>query len=162
MIIKQIKKAYKSQKESAAKRGIEWQFTVEEWTAWWGDDFALRGRGRGRLVMARHGDIGPYHPDNVFKCLFEENARMVDRSKSNHKRSMTLTGRVVSDETRQKQREAQLGKTLSLATREKISSSCLGRTAPNKGKKMGEAFSQQLRDAWTHRKLIKEAEQCRI
>ena len=58
---------YWMQKVSADKRNIEWQFTFEEWYGWWGEDFDLRGCKKGQLVMARKNDLGPYHPDNVYK-----------------------------------------------------------------------------------------------
>lgn len=68
--------AFNIQKYHATKyRNIEWHFTFEEWLAWWGDDIVNRGQGKGKLVMARHGDTGPYHPNNVRKCLHEDNAR---------------------------------------------------------------------------------------
>jgi hypothetical protein len=54
-------------------RGIEWQFTYESWVAWWGDDIDRRGPNSGQLVMSRHGDTGPYHPDNVSKKTCNEN-----------------------------------------------------------------------------------------
>ena len=101
--------AYHDQKAAAKKRGIEWQFTYTVWLEWWGDDFASRGKGRGKLCMARKNDTGPYHPDNVFKCLYEENTRIFDRSPSNHKRSATLRAHFDSsagDISRQKMRDA--------------------------------------------------------
>jgi len=70
-----IRDKFRNQRKSAAVRGIEWQFTYEEWLAWWGEDFVNRGRYRGQLVMARINDTGPYHPDNVFKCKAEDNTR---------------------------------------------------------------------------------------
>ena len=59
----------------AKKRGIEWQFTYDEWVDWWGDDIHKRGPYRGQLVMARYNDTGPYHPDNVFKTTCSQNVR---------------------------------------------------------------------------------------
>ena len=66
--------AYNMQRIFAGYRNIEWHFTFEEWLAWWGDDIVNRGRTKGKLVMARHGDTGPYHPDNVRKACQEVNA----------------------------------------------------------------------------------------
>lgn len=68
------KPAYNCQKYSAYIRGIDWQFTYETWRNWWGDDIINRGRGRGKLVMARYGDKGPYHPDNVQKITLSQNS----------------------------------------------------------------------------------------
>jgi hypothetical protein len=68
---------YHQQKSSAAKRdrearakglpGIEWLFTFERWWAVWeaSGKWEQRGCRRGEYVMARHGDTGPYAPDNV-------------------------------------------------------------------------------------------------
>ena len=61
------------QRNRAKRRGIEWHFTFEEWVAWWGDDIDKRGNSKDSLVMARTGDIGPYHPDNVRKATVSEN-----------------------------------------------------------------------------------------
>lgn len=66
--------AYKNQKWLAKNyRNIEWHFTYESWLAWWGDDIVNRGKGKDKLVMARYGDQGPYHPDNVRKATHGEN-----------------------------------------------------------------------------------------
>ena len=65
---------YKSQENMAATRGIEWQFDFETWVDWWGKDISKRGRSADSLVMARIGDQGPYHPENVEKLTFKENA----------------------------------------------------------------------------------------
>ncbi len=65
--------AYLGQRQCAKQRGIEWLFDFATWVAWWGEDFALRGKKSNELVMARHGDIGPYHPDNVIKMPAGQN-----------------------------------------------------------------------------------------
>ena len=70
-----LRSAYLDQKNNAEKRGIEFLFSFEEWVDWWGDDIDRRGNQWNRLVMARHGDSGPYHPDNVKKLSMEENSR---------------------------------------------------------------------------------------
>jgi len=67
------RKQYSFQKCTAKYRGIDWQFTYESWIDWWGDDITKRGRKHGCFVMARNGDIGPYHPDNVRKITHGEN-----------------------------------------------------------------------------------------
>lgn len=68
-----LSQKYLIQKHHAGKRGIDWQFTLESWIAWWGDDIVNRGRKSGQLVMARIGDIGPYHPDNCVKKTCNDN-----------------------------------------------------------------------------------------
>lgn len=67
------RRMYQSQKLSASKRNIEWCFTYESWLDWWGDDIINRGCRKGQLVMARHNDVGPYHPNNVRKATSSEN-----------------------------------------------------------------------------------------
>lgn len=57
----------------AKERNIDWQFTYDTWEAWWGEDIAKRGPYKGQLVMARNGDVGAYHPDNVHKATSIDN-----------------------------------------------------------------------------------------
>ncbi len=61
----------------AKRRGILFQFSFEEWWAWWQVDnrWEHRGPRKGQYCMARRGDAGPYHPDNVYCATNEENAR---------------------------------------------------------------------------------------
>ena len=93
-----LKHKYQMQKNNAIIRNIEWQFTFESWLAWWGDDIVNRGRKTGQLVMARNGDIGPYHPDNVRKATCGENC-----SEGN-------SGKMISIETRKKISQSSQGK----------------------------------------------------
>lgn len=72
---KEIQRRYASQKANAKRRGIEWQFTLETWVLFWGDDLKRRGAGHDRLCMQRFGDVGPYHPDNVKKGYPLQNAK---------------------------------------------------------------------------------------
>jgi len=81
-----LKQKYGEQKNRAIRRNIEWHFTFEEWVAWWGDDIDKRGRSKDSLVMARHNDIGPYHPDNVRKATVTEN---VNESNSRYMHKVT-------------------------------------------------------------------------
>src|SRR5512139_670119 len=72
------REAYNDQKKSALKRGVDWQFTFQQWEAWWltnlGPDwFKMRGHKTGQYVMARKGDVGPYSPSNVWCALVEDN-----------------------------------------------------------------------------------------
>jgi len=71
--------AYHSQKARAKQRNIEWHFTIQTWTEWWGDDFYKRGRSKDSLCMARIGDVGAYHQDNVFKSTFSNNAKTINK-----------------------------------------------------------------------------------
>ena len=61
------------QRNDAGCRGIEWQFDFDTWLEWWGDD--IKDRGVGKLCMARFKDQGPYHPDNVYKATWSQNAK---------------------------------------------------------------------------------------
>jgi len=70
-----LKNKYHTQHTGARNRGIDWHFTFESWLEWWGDDIEKRGNKSGQLVMARNGDTGPYHPDNVRKITCNENHR---------------------------------------------------------------------------------------
>ena len=75
---------YHEQKNRSIRHGIEWHFTYESWIDWWGDDIERRGISKDSLVMARTGDIGPYHPDNVRKATVHENS-MERNSRYMHK-----------------------------------------------------------------------------
>src|SRR5215831_5269660 len=65
---------YIDQLKNARGRGIPFLFTYKQWLRWWeanlGPDwFDKRGAKHGQYVMARYGDVGPYHPTNVY-CDF--------------------------------------------------------------------------------------------
>ena len=59
----------------AKLRKIAWEFTYESWWEVWESSgkWEQRGRGKGKYVMSRIGDIGPYSPSNVFIQLNELN-----------------------------------------------------------------------------------------
>jgi hypothetical protein len=65
--------AYLDQKRNAGPRGIEWRFTLPEWWAVWLESGKFDQRGRAGYVMARHGDSGPYSPENVYICTAGQN-----------------------------------------------------------------------------------------
>ena len=73
--------AWKSQRHSAGKRGIEFWFTLLQWHWWWRDALlslgpdAKRGRRKGQFVMARIGDQGAYEAGNVYAATPKQNAR---------------------------------------------------------------------------------------
>lgn len=92
-------KAYTQHKSNAKMRGIDFLFTFEQWRDWWiaTGKWELRGRGRGKYCMRRHGDIGAYSIDNVFCGTNEENVRDGN------------LGKTVSQETRGKIAEALRG-----------------------------------------------------
>jgi len=146
------KQKYLDHKYNANKRGIDFHFTYEEWIQWWGDDILKRGHCKGNLVMSRYGDVGPYHPDNVFKNTQEQNisdghkgktlseetkAKMSAARKgrpgkpqseeTKAKKSAALKGRPRSDETKAKISEASKGRTHSEETKAKIGAARKGR-----------------------------------
>lgn len=68
---------YRDQMRNAAVRGIEWEITFPEWMSVWRDSghFSERGRGVGRYVMGRTGDVGPYAIGNVYITECGDNIR---------------------------------------------------------------------------------------
>ena len=66
---------YARQKAMAKVREIDWQLTFEEWWNIWEQSgkYEQRGRGRGKYVMSRKGDTGPYAVNNVYIQLHETN-----------------------------------------------------------------------------------------
>lgn len=69
-------KAFVGQRNNAKVRGIGWELSYFEWLQIWIDSgkFKMRGRGQGRYVMSRVGDLGPYKLGNVFIDEFSKNA----------------------------------------------------------------------------------------
>lgn len=65
--------AYVRQRSNAAARFIGWEFNLSTWWAVW--NASGRWDERGLYVMARHGDQGPYSPENVRICNRAENSR---------------------------------------------------------------------------------------
>jgi len=68
-----MKQAYGQQKRNAKMRGIEFDFTYQEWCDWWllqlGTNWPKRrGCKKDQYVMARYYDDGPYAAHNV-KCI---------------------------------------------------------------------------------------------
>ena len=66
--------------QAKKQRGIEFNFTYEEWVAWWikhlGPNwFEKRGNCAGQYVMARKGDEGPYSVENVRCITCEQNSK---------------------------------------------------------------------------------------
>lgn len=76
-----IKRAFVRHKNRAVARKIDFYFTFERWIKWWEDQlgpnwFERRAsqklfRTKGKFVMARYGDKGPYVEWNV-KCITTE------------------------------------------------------------------------------------------
>lgn len=64
---------YAAQKANASQRGIVWKLTSQDWLDFWGTDLPRRGKHPGDVVMARHGDVGPYALGNVYKADAADN-----------------------------------------------------------------------------------------
>ena len=70
-------KAYDDQKRHADARGIDWQFTYEEWLEMWllSNKWEQRGRKPDEYCMSRYGDEGPYSIRNCCIKTNKENQR---------------------------------------------------------------------------------------
>lgn len=66
---------YSAQKRSAKCRGIPWEISLPEWVSVWeaSGKMHLRGKGAGKYVMSRPGDVGAYEVSNVTIKLGSEN-----------------------------------------------------------------------------------------
>lgn len=73
----QAKLRFSQQRCMAGKRGIEWKLTFDEWINWWMATgvYHLRGRGKGKYVMARYSDQGAYELGNIEAKLHGVNIR---------------------------------------------------------------------------------------
>jgi hypothetical protein len=62
-----LKSKYRDHKYNAAKRGVPFRLTFEEWLNIWTESGHLHERGphAGQYVMARFGDAGGYEVGNV-------------------------------------------------------------------------------------------------
>jgi len=111
---KEFYKKYQHQKWRAEARGIDWQFTYDEWLVWWGADITLRGRQSGDLVMARIGDVGPYSPANCVKLTCNKNISDAQTNKqlsTEHLQSLSkYWGKPHTTESKLKISQANLGK----------------------------------------------------
>lgn len=76
---KEVWKAFQAHRDNSRRRGIAFEFDVFAWWAWWqiDDRWSNRGVGKGKFVMARKGDVGPYSPDNVVCITHGENIEQI-------------------------------------------------------------------------------------
>jgi len=72
----EFKYRYANHKARAKKRNIPFLLSFVEWKQIWlnSGQWENRGRGKGKCVMSRINDIGPYAVDNVFIQTFEGNS----------------------------------------------------------------------------------------
>jgi hypothetical protein len=99
--LKKLKLAFNSQKCGAAKRGISFEMTFEEWLQVWRESgkIDLRGQGRGKFCMGRYNDSGPYKIGNVKIITHEQNLSEVPRCHDDDTKrriSLKLCGRKLS------------------------------------------------------------------
>jgi len=75
--MKGARRKFIDHRHRAARRGIEWHLTFEEWCEIWRKSGQWENRGvrRGQYVMARNWDAGPYAAWNVDIQLSAENVR---------------------------------------------------------------------------------------
>lgn len=81
--------SFLSQRRSASRRRISWQFEFDEWLSVWLESGHLSERGKlgHQYVMARFGDCGPYAKSNVRIITSAENLSEAHLTKrSNEKR----------------------------------------------------------------------------
>ena len=56
---------YQVQKQHAKQRGVDWDFTFDDWWAIWEPHWDKRGTGAGQLCMCRLDHSKGYAPNNV-------------------------------------------------------------------------------------------------
>lgn len=95
-----FQRQYQVHKWNAKHRNIDWQFTYDTWVGWWGEDITNRGHSKGKLVMARYNDTGPYSVENCKKITHSENAS------EGRKGNTSLLGRKHTEESIAKMRAA--------------------------------------------------------
>lgn len=84
---------YIQQRSNAAKRGIPFTLTFDQWLTIWGDKLRRRGRCASCLVMARSGDSGPYAIGNVKILEGQQNTAeaesLLPRGQNHHQATVT-------------------------------------------------------------------------
>jgi hypothetical protein len=66
---------FMQQRANARHRGIRFLLTFEQWWSIWRRSRRYAERGRGRYVMARYRDSGPYAVGNVRIITYKSNVR---------------------------------------------------------------------------------------
>jgi hypothetical protein len=118
-LLKHFRAKWLDHAKRAAKRGIRFELTYEQWIEIWiaSGQILNRGMELGQYVMGRNNDTGPYAVGNVSIITGAQNVRdanirlspgfykrWTDERREAH--SKALTGRKVSEETRTKMSEA--------------------------------------------------------
>ena len=91
---------YAKHKENARRRGIDFELTFDQWWAIWEKSGRWNNRGnrKGRYVMSRLNDVGPYAIGNVFIATFSSNVCDRNRSVVVKKHTAKTTTVIYSDE----------------------------------------------------------------
>jgi hypothetical protein len=112
-----FRQGYTRSKADAKRRGIEFEFTFDEWKTWWLDTgkWELRGRKAGCFQMCRKNDMGPYSLGNVYCDTMEANSALPHAGATrpvewSAKISASLKGRAKSKEHSKALALAMLGK----------------------------------------------------
>ena len=71
--LKGARRAFNAQRRGAARRGIGWELSFDQWWSIWEPHYDRRGARKGCLVMCRTGDVGPYAVGNVRIATPKEN-----------------------------------------------------------------------------------------
>lgn len=85
---------YNCHKGNAKHRNIDFDISSDEWWKIWQDSghWHERGKGMGKYVMSRPGDLGAYHKDNVAIITQSQNLSEAHKGKKatdEHKRKMS-------------------------------------------------------------------------
>ncbi|WP_077181759.1 NUMOD3 domain-containing DNA-binding protein [Burkholderia cenocepacia] len=130
------KRKYNVQKAGAKRRKdkngnpIEFKLTFDEWWSFWQESghYDERGVGKGKYVMARIDDIGPYELGNIYCCTNTENNSMAKKGcsltqETKNKMSAAHKGRkrTFSEEHRNRLSAAKKGKKFTQEHRNNIS-----------------------------------------
>jgi len=132
------KKKYTQQQYAAKQRNIEWLYTFETWWKQWQESgkWEQRGNKRNQYCMGRKGDIGPYSPDNVDIILATKNSSDAKLGKVGWNKGQSL-----SEEHKEKLRQAHIGMQQSEETK-------LKKSLANRGRPWSEARRAAHRQAW--------------
>lgn len=173
--IAKLRNDFAVQKWRAARRGIKFLMTFEEWLEVWEQSgkLMLRGRGRGKYCMARFGDKGPYKVGNVEIITHEKNSTDQQKTENGKRtlRKLIAVSKNPTAETRRKLSLAGNGKAKPLNFGSKISAAWQRGCYPilkgedNNASKLTNREARQIRrlyaQGWLYRELAARFGVCR-
>ena len=65
---------FQANAESAARRGLGWELTFQQWLELWADRIHERGPYKGQYVLCRKNDLGPYAVGNCYVASKSHNS----------------------------------------------------------------------------------------